>query len=114
MSISAVYRTIAEQEATYRDKHFSADDILHDTMDHALSICFRKSRNNVEYQVLERGIKQVSSHIFSEPFHIEGAPPKPVRASISVARGRSRPRLPNPVRGSLSVAVGDAAAPTTP
>ena len=73
MSISAVYRTIAEQEATYRDKHFSADDFLHDTMDHALSICFRKSRNNVEYQVLERGIKQVSSHIFSEPFHIEEA-----------------------------------------
>jgi len=73
VSLSAVYRTIAEQEATYRDKHFSADDILHDTMDHALSICFRKSRNNVEYQVLERGIKQVSSHIFSEPFHIEEA-----------------------------------------
>ena len=41
-------------------------------------------------------------------------PPKPVRASISVARGRSRSRAPNPVRGSLSVAVGDAAAPTTP
>ena len=73
VSLSAVYRTIAEQEATYRDKHFSADDILHDTMDHALSICFQKSRNNVEYQVLERGIKQVSSHIFSEPFHIEEA-----------------------------------------
>ena len=73
VSLSEVYRTIAEQEASYRDKHFSVDDILHDTMDHALSICFRKSRNNVEYQVLERGIKQVSSHIFSEPFHIEGA-----------------------------------------
>lgn len=73
VSLSAVYRTIAEQEASYRDKHFSADDILHDTMDHALSICFRKSQNNVEYQVLERGIKQVSSHIFSEPFHIEEA-----------------------------------------
>lgn len=64
VSLSAVYRTIAEQEASYRDKYFSVDDILHDTMDHALSICFRKSRNNVEYQVLERGIKQVSSHIF--------------------------------------------------
>ena len=73
VSLSALYRTIAEQEATYRDKHFSVDDILHDTMDHALSICFRKSQNNVEYQVLERGIKQVSSHIFSEPFHIEEA-----------------------------------------
>lgn len=73
VSLSAVYRTIAEQEASYRDKYFSVDDILHDTMDHALSICFRKSRNKVEYQVLERGIKQVSSHIFSEPFHIEEA-----------------------------------------
>lgn len=73
VSLSAVYRTIAEQEASYRDKHFSVDDILHDTMDHALSICFRKSQNDVEYQVLERGIKQLSSHIFSEPFHIEEA-----------------------------------------
>ena len=73
MSISAVYRTIAEQETRYHDKHFSVEDILHDTMEHALSICFRKSQNNVEYQVLERGIRQVSSHIFSEPFHIEEA-----------------------------------------
>lgn len=73
MSISAVYRTIAEQESKYRDEHFSVEGILQDTMDHALSICFRKSQNNVEYQVLERGIKQVSSHIFSEPFHIEEA-----------------------------------------
>lgn len=73
VSISAVYRTIAEQEASYREERFSVDDILHDAMDHALSICFRKSQNNVEYQVLERGIKQVSSHIFSEPFHIEEA-----------------------------------------
>jgi len=73
MSISAVYRTIAEQEAKYRDEHFSVEDILHDTKDHALSICFRKSQNDVEYQVLERGIKQVSSHIFSQTFHIEEA-----------------------------------------
>lgn len=73
MSISTVYRTIAEQEAKYRDEHFSVEDILQDTMDHALSLCFRKSQNNVEYQVLERGIRQVSSHIFSEPFHIEEA-----------------------------------------
>ncbi len=72
-SISSVYRTIAEQEARYRDEHFSIEDIFHDAMDHALSICFRKSQNNVEYQVLERGIKQVSSHIFSETFHIEKA-----------------------------------------
>jgi len=73
ISISAVYRTIAEQEAKYRDEHFSVEDILHDTKDHALSICFRKSQNDVEYQVLERGIKQVSSHIFSQTFHIEEA-----------------------------------------
>lgn len=73
ISISAVYRTIAEQETSYRDEMFSVEDILHDTMDHALSICFRKSQNDVEYQVLERGIRQVSSHIFSEPFHIEEA-----------------------------------------
>ena len=72
-TIVAVYRTIAQQEIRYRDAQYLVEDILHDTMDHALSICFRHGRNNVEYPVLVRGIKQASSHIFSEPYHLEKA-----------------------------------------
>ena len=72
-TIATVYHTIARQEISYRNAHYSVDDILHDTMDHALSICFRQGRNNVEYPVLLRGIKQASSHIFSEPYHLEKA-----------------------------------------
>lgn len=72
-TIVAVYRTIAQQEIRYRDAQYLVEDILHDTMDHALSICFRQGRNNVEYPVLVRGIKQASSHIFSEPYHLEKA-----------------------------------------
>lgn len=72
-TIAAVYRTIAQQEIRYRDVQCSVEDILHDTMDHALSICFRQGRNDVEYPVLVRGIKQASSHIFSESYHLEKA-----------------------------------------
>jgi len=72
-TIVAVYRTIVQQEIRYRDAQYLVEDILHDTMDHALSICFRQGRNNVEYPVLVRGIKQASSHIFSESYHLEKA-----------------------------------------
>ena len=72
-TIATVYRVIAQQEIRYRDVQCSVEDIVHDTMDHALSICFRQGRNNVEYPVLVRGIKQASSHIFSEPYHLEKA-----------------------------------------
>lgn len=72
-TIAAVYRTIAQQEIRYRDVQCLVEDILHDTMDNALSICFRQGRNNVEYPVLVRGIKQASSHIFSESYHLEKA-----------------------------------------
>ena len=72
-TIAAVYRTIALQEIRYRGTQCSVEDILHDTMNHALAICFRQGRNNVEYPVLVRGIKQASSHIFSESYHLEKA-----------------------------------------
>lgn len=72
-TIAAVYRTIAQQEIRYRDVQFTVEDILHDTMEHALSICFRQGHNNVEYPVLVRGIKQASSHIFYESYHLEKA-----------------------------------------
>mgnify|MGYP003483701635 FL=1 len=68
-----MYRAIAQQEIGYRDEPYLVDDILHDTKDHALSICFRQGLNNVEYPVLTHGIKQASSHIFSETYHLEKA-----------------------------------------
>lgn len=71
IAIGAVYRTIAEQETRYRNGQYSVKDLFHDTKNHALSICFRQGRNNVEYPVLMQGIKQISSYIFSESYHIE-------------------------------------------
>ncbi len=72
-TLTTVYRAIAQQEIGYRDEPFLVDDILRDTKDHALSICFRQGLNNVEYPVLTNGIKQASSHIFSETYHLEKA-----------------------------------------
>lgn len=72
-TITTAYRTIVQQEIRYRDVPCTMDDILQDTKDHALSICFRQGLKNVEYPVLTRGIKQASSHIFSETYHLEKA-----------------------------------------
>lgn len=72
-TITTAYRTIVQQEIGYRDVPCTMDDILQDTKDHALSICFRQGLKNVEYPVLTRGIKQASSHIFSETYHLEKA-----------------------------------------
>jgi len=72
-TIAAVYRAIAQQEIGYRNEPYLVDDILRDTKDHALSICFRQGLNNVDYPVLTHGIKQASSHIFSETYHLEKA-----------------------------------------
>lgn len=72
-SIATTYRRIARQELTYRAGDFTLDDVIHDTIDNALSICFRRDYNGAEFSILQKGIKDVTSHIFSESFHIEKA-----------------------------------------
>ncbi|MDR0538591.1 MAG: hypothetical protein LBH04_11220 [Tannerellaceae bacterium] len=38
-----------------------------------LSVCLRQNQGNANFDVLSRGIIQVKSFIFSEPFHLEKA-----------------------------------------
>lgn len=72
-SIANTYCRIARQELTYRAGNFTLDDVFHDTIDNALSICFRCDYNGTEFSILQKGIKDLISHIYSESFHIEKA-----------------------------------------
>ena len=73
LAINSTYRRIAEKELLYHNMSCSVDDVLSDTMDNALSICFRCSHKGTDFDTLLLGIKQVTNHIFSESFHIEKA-----------------------------------------
>ena len=70
-TITSTYRAFAEQETRYREAKFTVEDILRDTMDNALAICFRRDHNGAEFSVLALGFKQVDNHIFSESYHLE-------------------------------------------
>lgn len=72
-AINSTYRRIAEKELLYHNISCTVDDVLSDTMDNALSICFRCSHKGTDFETLLLGIKQVTNHIFSESFHIEKA-----------------------------------------
>ena len=72
-AITSTYRRIAEKELLYHNISCTVDDVLSDTMDNALSICFRCSYKETDFDTLLLGIKQVTNHIFSESFHIEKA-----------------------------------------
>ena len=72
-AITSTYRRIAEKELLYHNISRSIDDVLSDTMDNALSICYRCSYKGTDFDTLLLGIKQVTNHIFSESFHIEKA-----------------------------------------
>ena len=72
-AITSTYRRIAEKELLYHNISCTVDDVLSDTMDNALSICFRCSYKGTDFDTLLLGIKQVTNHIFSESFHIEKA-----------------------------------------
>ena len=73
LAINSTYSRIAEKELLYHNMSCSVDDVLSDTMDNALSICFRCCHKGTDFDTLLLGIKQVTNHIFSESFHIEKA-----------------------------------------
>lgn len=71
--VSRTYHRIANQELSYRGNISSVDVVLRDTLDNALSVCFRKAYHETDFDTLSSGIKQVGSYIFSEHFHLEKA-----------------------------------------
>lgn len=71
--ISRVFTSFAETELKYRDSRNSITDVLDDTIETSLSICLRKDLKKTNFEVLNRGVLQVKSFIFSDSFHLEKA-----------------------------------------
>ena len=70
---STVFNAFAQTELAYRNNQFSVEDVLNDIIDTALSVCLRQNQGNTNFDILNRGIIQVRSFIFSELFHLEKA-----------------------------------------
>ncbi len=71
--VAKVFNSFAETELKYRDNKNSVAEILNDTIETSLAICLRKNVGNTNFEVLNRGIVQVKSFIFSDSFHLEKA-----------------------------------------
>jgi hypothetical protein len=71
--VSAVFTSFVQSEISYRQSECSAENVLDDIIETALSICLRQNQGNADFNILNRGIKQVKPFIFSETFHLERA-----------------------------------------
>ena len=72
-SISEVFSAFAKTEIAYRGDKCTESDVVEDIIDNALEICLRGGYGKANYSILLKGITQVKSFIFSEPFHLEKA-----------------------------------------
>ncbi len=68
-----VFSSFAKTEIGYRNNICNVPDVLEDLMENAFSICLRQTVGKAEFDVLNRGIVQIKSFIFSEVFHLEKA-----------------------------------------
>jgi hypothetical protein len=68
-----VFSLFAETEIAYRDIICNVSDVLEDLIENALSVCLRQTIGKAEFDVLNRGIVQIKSFVFSEGFHLEKA-----------------------------------------
>lgn len=68
-----VFSSFAETEIAYRNNICNVPDVLEDLLENAFSVCLRQTVGKAEFDVLNRGIVQIKSFIFSEVFHLEKA-----------------------------------------
>lgn len=72
-AVASAYKVVAGREMSYRALSFTLDEVLQDTIDNALSVCFRENYNHAYYPTLLEGIGQVKSFVFAESFLMEKA-----------------------------------------
>jgi hypothetical protein len=60
-------------ELAYRGNKNSMEDVLNDIIETSFAVCLRQNTGNADFEIIGKGIAQVKSFIFSEPFHIEKA-----------------------------------------
>ncbi|MBP1630356.1 MAG: hypothetical protein H6Q15_1249 [Bacteroidetes bacterium] len=73
LMVREVFNLFVSTEAKYRNIKIDSVDVLKDIYYNSLSICLRAPVENCRFEILNKGIKQIKSFIFSEQFHIEKA-----------------------------------------
>ncbi len=69
--ISTVFDKFVTTELNYRKNLHNKTDVIDDIIDTSLEICLRGKYGKADFEILQRGIVQVTSFIFSEKYHIE-------------------------------------------
>lgn len=71
--VKEVFSAFAAIELKYRGNIHIVPDVVEDIFYTALTICFKKSIQNANFDILNRGINSVKSYIFSDSFHLDKA-----------------------------------------
>lgn len=71
--VSSVFSDFALVELQYRNMGEDVNIVLEDIIENCLTISLRQPVGNANFEVLLSGLKQITSYIFSETYHIEKA-----------------------------------------
>ncbi len=85
VSIKSVFFNFALVELKYRNLENDVNVVFNDIVENCLSISLRKQVGKANLEVLLLGLKQITSYIFSETYHIEKATVHAARTAYLVA-----------------------------
>lgn len=71
--VKSVFFAFALVELKYRNMGVDVNIVLDDIIENCLSISLRQRVGNANFEVLLLGLRQITSYIFSETYHIEKA-----------------------------------------
>jgi len=83
--VKKVFTDFAKIELKYRDMIDDENIVLDDIVENCLSLSLRESVGKSNFEVLQLGLKQISSYIFSESYYIEKAIIHAARTAYIVA-----------------------------
>ena len=83
--VYSVFSAFALVELQYRNMGEDVNLVLDDIIENCLSISLRQQVGNANFEVLLLGLKQITSYIFSETYHIEKATVHAARTAYLVA-----------------------------
>jgi predicted nucleotidyltransferase component of viral defense system len=83
--VNSVFSSFALVELQYRNMGEDVNLVLDDIIENCLSISLRQQIGNANFEVLLFGLKQITSYIFSETYHIEKATVHAARTAYLVA-----------------------------
>jgi len=84
-AVKSVFTAFALVELKYRNMGEEVILVLDDIIENCLSISLRQKVGNTNFEVLLLGLKQITSYIFSESYHIEKATIHAARTAYLVA-----------------------------